>query len=76
MCRNLAEEIKFQDAVESGTLCDEKFCPFLCKHKSPDNVCEGEYCEEAWENFCKTTEENSENLIKFFKEETKCQNSK
>lgn len=70
MCRNLDEEVKFQNAVESGILCNKKYCSVFTDFHSPNELCEDKYCEKAWEVFCKNNEESSETILNFFKERT------
>jgi hypothetical protein len=52
--RSLNEEEMFVNAIDTEIICNEKYCPWHKKHIcSPRNPnCEGNYCEEAWENYC------------------------
>lgn len=52
--RSLKEEEDFIGAVETEIICTEEYCPFHYKHLSSPSrpCCEGDYCEEAWANYC------------------------
>ena len=46
------EEKRFAAACEDGVLCDPKYCPYMKGETSRIGACEGDYCKEAWENYC------------------------
>lgn len=43
---------KLVAACEDGALCDEKYCPYMAGNTSRIGACEGDFCEQAWENYC------------------------
>ena len=47
-----AESKRFVAACEDGTLCDTRYCPYMKGETSRLGACEGDYCEEAWVEFC------------------------
>ena len=53
---NVAEEKRFAAACEDGTLCDPQYCPYMRGETSRLGACEGDYCEEAWKEFCEQNE--------------------
>jgi hypothetical protein len=53
---NVDEEKRFAAACEDGTLCDPQYCPYMRGETSRLGACEGDYCEEAWKEFCEQNE--------------------
>lgn len=47
-----AEMEKLVATCEDGVLCDEKYCPYMAGHTQRFGACEGDFCEQAWENYC------------------------
>lgn len=43
---------KLANAVEEGILCDERYCPYVAGRTSRLGACEGDFCEQAWFNYC------------------------
>lgn len=43
---------KFVAACEDGVLCDERYCPYLAGITPRMGACEGDFCEQAWLNYC------------------------
>lgn len=50
----MSEEEKMQlvTACEDGILCDARYCPFVASQTSRLGACEGDWCEQAWLNYC------------------------
>jgi len=46
------EHEKFTTACEGGVLCDERYCPYMAGTTSRLGACEGDFCEQAWVNYC------------------------
>lgn len=46
------ERKQFDSACEDGVLCDAAYCPFFAGRTSRLGACEGDFCEQAWWNFC------------------------
>ena len=53
---NVDEEKRFAAACVDGTLCDPQYCPYMRGETSRLGACEGDYCEEAWKEFCEQNE--------------------
>lgn len=51
---SLKEYEDFNDAVEQEILCNEKYCPWWqsAMYAQRCGICEGRWCDEAWENYC------------------------
>lgn len=52
MYRSQQEQDDFMDACEAEILCDKKYCPFIKGTTNRLGACEGDFCEEAWDEYC------------------------
>lgn len=50
---SLAEYEKFVSVCEEGILCDPVYCPYMKGETSRLGACEGDFCEDAWNEFCR-----------------------
>lgn len=48
---NQSEWEAFNDAAESGVLCDPEYCPYMAGTVNTLYPCEGSWCEEAYQNY-------------------------
>ena len=46
------ENNDFIEACETEILCDAKYCPYMNGLTSRLGACEGDFCKEAWEEYC------------------------
>lgn len=60
--RSEHEEEAFQHALDEEILCNETYCPwwqdYRCSPTCP--TCEGDWCEEAWQQYKDSLEEETE----------------
>lgn len=43
--------MEYEELLEEGILCDAKYCPYLAGKTNRLGACEGDWCEEAFENY-------------------------
>lgn len=48
-----AEYEKFVSACDEGILCDPEYCPYMKGKTSRLGACEGDFCKDAWDEFCR-----------------------
>lgn len=46
------EQMQFDSACVKGTLCNERYCPFVAGETFRLGACEEDWCEQAWCNYC------------------------
>lgn len=54
------ENNDFIEACEAEILCDAKYCPYMNGTVSRLGVCEGDFCKEAWEEYCEQNDKEYE----------------
>ena len=42
----------FVEACESEILCNVEYCPYMNGTAGRLGACEGDFCEEAWDEYC------------------------
>ena len=54
------ENNDFREACEAEILCDAKYCPYMNGTVSRLGACEGDFCKEAWEEYCEQSDKEYE----------------